>query len=48
MKNKGKDIREIIKMSEGYSCADMNAFIKEAAMLPVRELTMEQLQALKD
>lgn len=39
---------EIVKMTDGYSCADMQAMIREAAMMPVRELTSEQLMELKD
>lgn len=38
-----EDFKEIMVLTEGYSCADLNSLIKEAAMLPVRELTPEQL-----
>lgn len=31
----------LIKMTEGYSCADMQAMIREAAMQPVRELPVD-------
>ena len=34
---------QILSMCEGYSCADMQALIKEAAMQPVRELPPDQL-----
>ena len=32
---------EIVKRTNGYSCADMQAMIREAAMNPVRELSPE-------
>lgn len=38
----------VVQMTEGYSCSDLQAVIKEAAMSPVRELTTEQLMAIKD
>ena len=31
------------EVTDGYSCADIGAFVKETAMAPVRELTSEQL-----
>jgi spastin len=31
-------LQNIVAMTNGYSCADMQALIKEAAMQPVREL----------
>jgi SpoVK/Ycf46/Vps4 family AAA+-type ATPase len=31
------------EVTDGYSCADLAAFVKETAMAPVRELTSEQL-----
>ena len=39
---------EVIKMTNGYSCADMQAMIKEAAMQPVRELPPDELLKIKD
>jgi SpoVK/Ycf46/Vps4 family AAA+-type ATPase len=33
-----EDIKEILRITNGYSCADMQAMIREAAMQPVREL----------
>jgi len=42
------DAKEIHVLTEGFSCADLDSLIKEAAMLPVRELTSEQLTELKD
>lgn len=35
------DIAQLLKMTEGYSCSDLQAVVKEAAMIPVRELTTE-------
>ena len=35
-------------MSDGYSCADMVAMIREAAMQPVRELPPDQILTIKD
>jgi len=29
------------EITEGYSCADLNSVVKEAAMIPVRELPTE-------
>lgn len=34
-------VAEVVKMTEGYSCADMQAMIREAAMQPVREIPAE-------
>ena len=34
---------QILRLTEGYSCSDLNSVVKEAAMGPVRELTTEQL-----
>jgi SpoVK/Ycf46/Vps4 family AAA+-type ATPase len=36
------------EITVGYSCADLNAFVKEAAMAPIREMTTEQLMNLED
>ena len=41
-------VAEVVKMTEGYSCADMQAMIREAAMQPVREIPPEKLMELKD
>lgn len=43
-----EDTQHIMKMTEGYSCSDLQAVVKEAAMFPVRELSTEQLMAIKD
>ena len=42
-----KDIREIAKMTHGYSNSDLKELCKEAAFQPVRELTMEQILKIK-
>lgn len=39
---------ELMKLTEGYSCADLNFIVKEAAMSPIREIPTEQLMAMKD
>ena len=39
---------QILRLTEGYSCSDLNSVVKEAAMGPVRELTTEQLMQIKD
>lgn len=41
-------VAEVVNMTEGYSCADMQAMIREAAMQPVREIPPDQLMQLKD
>jgi len=35
-------------MTDRYSCADLGAVVKEAAMCCVRELSSEQLMSLTD
>ena len=42
------EFKEMLAITEGYSCADLNAFVKEAAMAPIREMTTEQLMSLED
>lgn len=42
------ETQEILKLTEGYSCSDLQAVVKEAAMAPVRELSTEQLMQIKD
>jgi len=37
----GQEKEMVVQMTEGYSCSDLQAVIKEAAMSPVRELTTE-------
>lgn len=34
---------QILRLTDGYSCSDLNSVVKEAAMGPVRELTTDQL-----
>ena len=41
-------MKKVLKLTEGYSCADMQAMIKEAAMFPVRELSSDELLNIKD
>ena len=38
-----RDIKEIARMTNGYSNSDLKELCKEAAYQPVRELTMEQI-----
>jgi SpoVK/Ycf46/Vps4 family AAA+-type ATPase len=38
----------ILSLTKGYSCADLQAMIKEAAMQPVRELPPEDILKIKD
>jgi len=42
------DWDELMQLTEGYSCADLNFIVKEAAMAPIREMAHEQLLAMKD
>ena len=44
---KDKDIKEIAKMTNGYSNSDLKELCKEAAYEPVRELTMEEILKIK-
>lgn len=36
-----EDMDAIVAETTGYSCADLNFVVKEAAMIPMRELTTE-------
>ena len=38
-----RDIQEVAKMTKGYSNSDLKQLCKEAAFMPVRELTMDQI-----
>ena len=42
-----RDIKEIARMTNGYSNSDLKELCKEAAFQPVRELTMEQILKIK-
>uniref|UniRef100_A0A7S3IIN4 AAA+ ATPase domain-containing protein n=1 Tax=Strombidium inclinatum TaxID=197538 RepID=A0A7S3IIN4_9SPIT len=45
----GDSMAQVMSLTEGYSCADMQAMIKEAAMYPMRELPPDKiLNATKD
>lgn len=41
-------LAEVVRMTEGYSAADMMAMVKETAMFPIRELKPEELLSIKD
>ena len=41
-----KDIKEVAKMTNGYSNSDLKELCKEAAFQPVRELTMDQIMRI--
>ena len=38
-----RDIQEVAKMTKGYSNSDLKQLCKEAAFMPVRELTMDEI-----
>ena len=42
-----RDIQEVAKMTKGYSNSDLKQLCKEAAFMPVRELTMDQILRIK-
>ena len=35
------DYLTLLEITEGYSCADLNQVVKEAAMIPLREIPAE-------
>jgi SpoVK/Ycf46/Vps4 family AAA+-type ATPase len=41
------DLNQIVTLTDGFSCADVNSFVKETAMIPVRALTTDQLMSLQ-
>lgn len=41
------DFNRIIELTNGYSSADLNSLCKEAAMVPIREITPDKLMKLK-
>ena len=41
-----KDIKEVAKMTNGYSNSDLKELCKEAAFQPVRELTIDQIMRI--
>ena len=46
MKISAKEMELIVDAAEGYSCSDLSAVVKEAAMGPVREKEPEELMNL--
>jgi len=38
----------LMKITEGYSCADLQFIVKEVAMTPIREMPTEALMSMKD
>ena len=38
----------LLEITEGYSCADLNQVVKEAAMIPLREIPPDQLMNLEN
>lgn len=43
-----EDMTILAELCEGYSCADLNQVIKEAAMIPLREIPPDQLVNLEN
>ena len=41
-----KEINEIAKLTAGFSGADMKTLCQEAAMMPIRTLSMEQMETI--
>jgi len=42
------DFQRILDLTQGYSSADLSSLCKEAAMMPIREISPEKLMKLKD
>ncbi len=42
------DFQRILDFTQGYSSADLSSLCKEAAMMPIREISPEKLMKLKD
>ena len=38
----------LLELCNGYSCADLNMVVKEAAMIPLREIPSEQLMNMEN
>ena len=43
-----EDMATLLDICEGYSCADLNQVVKEAAMIPLREIPQEELMKLEN
>ena len=41
------DYTQLVEMCQGYSCADLNQVVKEAAMIPLREIPPDQLMSME-
>ena len=41
------DYTTLLEITEGYSCADLNQVVKEAAMIPLREIPADQLMNMQ-
>ena len=43
-----EDMTTLLELCQGYSCADLNQVVKEAAMVPLREIPPDQLMNLEN
>ena len=43
-----ENMMTLLEITEGYSCADLNQVVKEAAMIPLREIPPDQLMNLEN
>ncbi len=43
-----EEMTTLTEITEGYSCADLNQVVKEAAMIPLREIPPEQLMDMEN
>ena len=43
-----EDMTTLLQLTQGYSCADLNQVVKEAAMVPVREIPPDQLMNMEN
>ena len=42
-----EDYVTLIEITDGYSCADLSQVVKEAAMIPLREIPPDQLMNME-